>query len=250
MTNSQSINGKTALVTGASRGIGRAIAKSLGEAGAEVIINYANSKTSAEEVANEITNLGGKAYCLKADVSDESSVNELIKSALGRSEKIDILVNNAGITKDGLLMKMKSQDWDEVLNLNLKGAFLCTKAVSRKMLKQRSGRIINISSVVGLIGNFGQANYSASKSGLLGLTKSSAKEFASRGITVNAVAPEFISTDMTKDLEKENIISNIPLGLLGEPEHIAGTVRFLALDPAAAYITGQTINVDGGMVMS
>ena len=169
---------------------------------------------------------------------------------LDKNNQIDVLVNNAGITKDGLLMRMKTDDWQKVLDLNLSGVFYCTRAVSRQMLKQKRGRIINITSVVGLMGNPGQANYSAAKAGVVGLTQSAAKEFASRGITVNAVAPGFISTDMTKDLNSESILSAIPLGRFGDPEDVAGVVRFLAADPSAAYITGQTIQVDGGMVMS
>jgi len=250
MTLSKLIEGKTAIVTGASRGIGKAIAISLAKEGAEVIINYSSSPENANKVVSEINEFGGKAYPLQADISNENSVNELIKKVLEKHNKIDVLVNNAGTTKDGLLMRMKTDDWQKVLDLNLSGVFYCTRAVSRQMLKQKSGRIINITSVVGLMGNPGQANYSAAKAGVVGLTQSSAKEFASRGITVNAVAPGFISTDMTKDLNSEAILSAIPLGRFGAPEDVAGAVRFLAADPSAAYITGQTIQVDGGMVMS
>jgi 3-oxoacyl-[acyl-carrier protein] reductase len=250
MTRSNLLEGQIALVTGASRGIGKAIAISLAKEGAEVIINYSSSLEKANEVVSEIHSLGGKAYPLQADISNEDSVNELIKTVLDKNKKIDVLVNNAGITKDGLLMRMKTDDWQKVLDLNLSGVFYCTRAVSRQMLKQKKGRIINITSVVGLMGNPGQANYSAAKAGVVGLTQSSAKEFASRGITVNAVAPGFISTDMTKDLNSEAILSAIPLGRFGSPEDVAGAVRFLAADPSAAYITGQTIQVDGGMVMS
>jgi 3-oxoacyl-[acyl-carrier protein] reductase len=218
--------------------------------GAEVVVNYASSPEAAEAVVAEIQAKGGSAYALKADVSDEASVDDLIKTVLKRSERIDVLVNNAGITRDGLLMRMKTEDWQAVINLNLTGVFLCTRAVTRPMLKQRSGRIINITSVVGLMGNAGQANYAAAKAGVVGLTRSSAKEMASRGITVNAVAPGFIATDMTKDLEADAILSAIPLGRFGSPDQVAGAVRFLAADPAAAYITGQVLQVDGGMVMS
>ena len=250
MALSKSLEGQTAIVTGASRGIGKAIAISLAQEGAEVIINYSSSFENANKVVSEIHSFGGKAYPLQADISNENSVNELIKTVLEKNNTIDVLVNNAGITKDGLLMRMKTDDWQKVIDLNLSGVFYCTRAVSRQMLKQKKGRIINITSVVGLIGNPGQANYSAAKAGVVGLTQSSAKEFASRGITVNAVAPGFISTDMTKDLNNEKILSAIPLGRFGKPEDVAGAVRFLSSDPSAAYITGQTIQVDGGMVMS
>tara|TARA_B100001109_G_scaffold104082_1_gene85106 strand:+ start:563 stop:1315 length:753 start_codon:yes stop_codon:yes gene_type:complete len=250
MTLSKSLEGQTAVVTGASRGIGKAIAISLAKEGAEVIINYSSSLENANKVVSEIFSFGGKAYPLQADISNENSVNEFIKNVLDKNKTIDVLVNNAGITKDGLLMRMKTDDWQKVLDLNLSGVFYCTRAVSRQMLKQKKGRIINITSVVGLMGNPGQANYSAAKAGVVGLTQSAAKEFASRGITVNAVAPGFISTDMTKDLNSESILSAIPLGRFGKPEDVAGAVRFLASDPSAAYITGQIIQVDGGMVMS
>ena len=250
MTLSKLLEGQTAVITGASRGIGKAIAISLAKEGAEVIINYSSSSENASKVVSEITSLGGKAYPLQADISNENSVNELIKTVLDKNNRIDVLVNNAGITKDGLLMRMKTDDWQKVLDLNLSGVFYCTRAVSRHMLRQKKGRIINITSVVGLMGNPGQSNYSAAKAGVIGLTQSAAKEFASRGITVNAVAPGFISTDMTKDLNSESILSAIPLGRFGEPEDVAGVVRFLAADSSAAYVTGQTIQVDGGMVMS
>ena len=250
MSSSASLDGQTALVTGASRGIGRAVALALAAEGAEVVVNYASSPEAAEAVVAEIQAKGGSAYALKADVSDEASVDDLIKTVLKRSERIDVLVNNAGITRDGLLMRMKTEDLQAVINLNLTGVFFCTRAVARPMLKQRSGRIINITSVVGLMGNAGQANYAAAKAGVVGLTRSSAKEMASRGITVNAVAPGFIATDMTKDLEADAILSAIPLGRFGSPDQVAGAVRFLAADPAAAYITGQVLQVDGGMVMS
>ena len=250
MTLFKLLEGQTAIVTGASRGIGKAIAIFLAKEGAEVIINYSSSLENANQVISEINSFGGKAYPLQADISNENSVNELIKTVIDKNNKIDVLVNNAGITKDGLLMRMKTDDWKKVLDINLSGVFYCTRAVSRQMLKQKRGRIINITSVVGLMGNPGQANYSAAKAGVIGLTQSSAKEFASRGITVNAVAPGFISTDMTKDLNSEAILSAIPLGRFGDPEDVAGVVRFLATDPSAAYITGQTLQVDGGMVMS
>ena len=249
MTVSKLLEGKTAIVTGASRGIGKAIAIYLAKEGADVVVNYSSSIENANKVVSEIESFGGKACHIKADISNENSVNELVKTVLNKNNKIDILVNNAGITKDGLLMRMKNEDWQKVLNLNLNGVFYCTKAVSRMMLKKKKGRIINITSVVGLMGNPGQANYAAAKAGVIGLTKSAAKEFASRGITVNAVAPGFIATDMTSELNSEAILSAIPLGRYGNPEDVAGVVRFLAADPSAAYITGQTFQVDGGMVM-
>ncbi len=249
MTSSNQFTGKTALVTGASRGIGKAVALSLAKEGLEVVVNYANSSEEAEQVVSTIKSSGGRAYSIQANVAEENEVNNLVSSVLSKSSRIDVLINNAGITRDGLLMRMKTEDWKSVLNLNLSGVFLCTRAVARPMLKQRAGRVINITSVVGLMGNAGQANYAASKAGVLGLTKSAAKEFASRGITVNAVAPGFISTDMTKDIDSEKILSAIPLGTFGTPEQVAGAVRFLALDPAAAYITGQVLQIDGGMVM-
>ncbi len=250
MTSTKLLEGQTAIVTGASRGIGKAIAILLAKEGAEVIINYSSSIESANQVVSEINSFGGNAYPIQADISNEDSVDKLIRTVLDKKNKIDVLVNNAGITKDGLLMRMKTDDWQKVIDLNLSGVFYCTRAVSRQMLKQKKGRIINITSVVGLMGNPGQANYSAAKAGVVGFTQSAAKEFASRGITVNAVAPGFISTDMTKDLNSESILSAIPLGRFGKPEDVAGAVRFLAADPSAGYITGQTIQVDGGMVMS
>ncbi|MBL6740913.1 MAG: 3-oxoacyl-[acyl-carrier-protein] reductase [Synechococcus sp. BS301-5m-G53] len=250
MSSSASLAGQTALVTGGGRGIGRAIALALGEAGAEVVVNYSNSAAAADEVVAAITTAGGQAYALQANVSIEAEVDGLIKTVLERSGRLDVLVNNAGITRDGLLMRMKTDDWQSVIDLNLSGVFLCTRAVARPMLKQKSGRIINITSVVGLMGNAGQANYAAAKAGVIGLTRSTAKELASRGITVNAVAPGFIATDMTKDLDAEVILKDIPLGTFGTQEQVAGAVRFLAADPAAAYITGQVLQVDGGMVMA
>ena len=250
MSSSASLDGQTALVTGGGRGIGRAIAIALAEAGAEVVVNYANSASAAEAVVEQIRSAGGSAYALKANVAVEAEVDGLIKAVLDRSGRLDVLVNNAGITRDGLLMRMKTEDWQAVIDLNLSGVFLCSRAVARPMLKQKSGRIINITSVVGLMGNAGQANYAAAKAGVIGLTKSTAKELASRGITVNAVAPGFIATDMTKDLNAELILKDIPLGTFGTQEQVAGAVRFLAADPAAAYITGQVLQVDGGMVMA
>ena len=250
MTSSTALTGQTALVTGGGRGIGRAIALALAESGLEVVVNYSSSAAAAEEVVELITASGGKAYALQANVSKEDDVDGLIKTVLERSGRLDVLVNNAGITRDGLLMRMKTSDWQAVIDLNLTGVFLCSRAVARPMLKQKSGRIINITSVVGLMGNAGQANYAAAKAGVVGLTRSTAKELASRGITVNAVAPGFIATDMTKDLDADAILRDIPLGTFGTQEQVAGAVRFLATDQASAYITGQVLQVDGGMVMA
>jgi 3-oxoacyl-[acyl-carrier protein] reductase len=245
------LEGQVAIVTGASRGIGRAIAVALATEGAKVVVNYASSASAAEEVVAEIKGKGGEAIAFHADVSQEAQVESLIKSAIDTWGRIDILVNNAGITRDTLLLRMKLEDWQSVINLNLTGVFLTTRAVSKVMLKQKSGRIINIASVAGQMGNPGQGNYSAAKAGVIGFTKTVAKEMASRGITVNAVAPGFIATDMTADLKNtDDILKFIPLGRYGQPEDIAGMVRFLAADPAAAYITGQVFNVDGGMVMA
>lgn len=243
---------RIAMVTGGSRGIGQAISVSLAKAGADVAVLFAGNQKAAEETAKQIEETGRRALLIQADVSDANQVDAAVKQVLGQFGRIDILVNNAGITRDNLMLRMKEADWDQVVDTNLKGVFLCTKAVTRPMLKQRSGRIINISSVVGLAGNPGQANYVAAKAGVLGLTKSTAKELASRGITVNAVAPGFIETDMTaildEDLQQE-MRKQIPLARLGTPDNVAAAVRFLASEDAA-YITGQTLNVDGGMVMS
>jgi len=247
--NLQSLREQVAVVTGASRGIGRAIAQEFAKLGATVVVNYASSSKAAEELVSDITAAGGNAIALQADVSKEEEVDNLVKTVLEKFNKIDILVNNAGITRDTLLLRMKPEDWQAVINLNLTGVYLCTRAVSKGMLKKRSGRIINIASVAGQMGNPGQANYSAAKAGVIGLTKTLAREFASRGITVNAVSPGFIDTDMTSEIQSEEILKAIPLGRYGKPEEIAGMVRFLAADNAAAYITGQTFNVDGGMVM-
>lgn len=248
--NLQHLKDKVAIVTGASRGIGKAAALALVTQGAKVVINYARSSEAAEATVKEITDAGGEAIAVQADVSQSAEVDNLIKTTLDQFGRIDVLVNNAGITKDTLLLRMKPEQWQAVIDLNLTGVFLCTKAVSKTMLKQRSGRIINIASVAGQMGNPGQANYSAAKAGVIGFTKTVAKELANRGITVNAVAPGFIETDMTHDLKSDGIIQFIPLGRYGKPEEVAGTIRFLASDPAAAYITGQVFNVDGGMVMA
>lgn len=245
------LDGNVAIVTGASRGIGRAVAFKLAEAGAKVVVNYAGNHAAAQEVEALIKNMGGEALLVQADVSNAEAVEAVVKQTMEAFGRIDILVNNAGITRDGLLMRMKEDDWDAVINTNLKGVFLCTKSVSRIMMKQRSGKIINLTSVVGVMGNAGQANYAAAKAGVIGFTKSMARELASRGITVNAIAPGYISTDMTAVLPeqvKTEFISKIPLGKLGSPDNVADAVSFLASD-AAQYITGQTLHVDGGMVM-
>ena len=245
------LEGKIALVTGASRGIGRQIALTLAAKGVAVIVNYNGSAAKAEEVVEEIEKAGGKAEAIQCNVSDFESCKSMMEDIVSRYGRLDILVNNAGITRDNLIMKMSEEDFDAVIQTNLKGVFNCIKHISRQMIKQKAGRIINISSVSGVLGNAGQANYCAAKAGVIGLTKCMARELASRGITVNAVAPGFIRTDMTdvlKDNVKEAIIATIPMKTFGETEDVANTVAFLASD-AARYITGQVISVDGGMAM-
>jgi 3-oxoacyl-[acyl-carrier protein] reductase len=245
------LDGKVALVTGASRGIGRAIAIELAQKGATVAVNYAGSEGKANEVVDEIKALGKEAIAVKADVSNGESVSEMVKTVIDTFGSLDILVNNAGITRDNLLMRMKEEEWDAVINTNLKGVFHCTKAVTRQMMKQRNGRIINIASVVGVSGNPGQANYVAAKAGVIGLTKTTAKELATRNINVNVVAPGFITTDMTDELPEDvkvEMLKQIPLARFGEPQDIAKVVSFLASEDSK-YITGQTIHVNGGMVM-
>lgn len=245
------LTGKTAIVTGGSRGIGRAVALALAEAGASVAIIYAGNTKAAEETKQAVEENGVQAMAIQCDVSDEKAVADMVKAVKKEWGRVDILVNNAGITRDGLLMIMKEEDWQAVLNTNLNGAFHCTKAVSRMMMKQRSGSIINITSVVGETGNAGQANYAAAKAGLIGFTKSVAKELASRNIRCNAVAPGCIATDMTTVLGEEAVdamVQTIPMGRVAQPEEVAKAVLFLASDDAS-YITGQTLNVDGGMVM-
>lgn len=245
------LQNKVAIVTGASRGIGRAIAIGLAEAGADVVVNYAGSEQAAEEVVRHIQSLGRESIKVRADVASAEQVEELVKQTIDKFGRIDILVNNAGITRDNLIMRMKEEEFDQVISTNLKGVFNCIKAVTRPMMKQRSGKIINISSVVGVLGNAGQANYVAAKAGVIGLTKSAAKELASRNIAVNAVAPGFIETEMTDKLSpelREQMLGQIPLARFGQPDDIARIVRFLASDECG-YMTGQTIHVDGGMYM-
>ncbi|ASN05775.1 3-oxoacyl-[acyl-carrier-protein] reductase [Virgibacillus necropolis] len=245
------LQGKSALVTGASRGIGKAIALELAKQGANVAVNYAGSEAKAQAVVEEIEQMGVKAFKVQADVANEANVKDMIKEVISQFGSLDILVNNAGITRDNLLMRMKEEEFDQVINTNLKGVFMCTKAVTRQMMKQKSGKIINVSSIVGVSGNPGQANYVAAKAGVIGLTKSTAKELASRNILVNAVAPGFIATDMTDELTEEQragMLAMIPLGKLGQAEDVARVVRFLASEDSS-YMTGQTLNIDGGMVM-
>jgi 3-oxoacyl-[acyl-carrier protein] reductase len=245
------LKGKAALVTGASRGIGREIALELASLGANVAVNFAGNEAKANEVVDEIKALGRDAFAVKCNVSNSVEVSAMVKETIDRFGSLDILVNNAGITRDNLLMRMKDDEWDDVININLKGVFLCTKAVTRQMMKQRNGRIINIASIVGVSGNPGQANYVAAKAGVIGLTKTTAKELATRNITVNAIAPGFISTDMTDKLTEEvktEMLKQIPLARFGEPKDIAKVVAFLASSDSA-YMTGQTLHIDGGMVM-
>lgn len=245
------LKGKNALVTGASRGIGKAIALELAKQGANVAVNFAGSEAKAQSVVEEIEKTGVKSFKVQADVANEAEVKEMVKEVISEFGSLDILVNNAGITRDNLLMRMKEEEFDQVINTNLKGVFICTKAVTRHMMKQKSGKIVNVSSIVGVSGNPGQANYVAAKAGVIGLTKSTAKELASRNIFVNAVAPGFIATDMTDELTEEQragMLAMIPLGKLGEAEDVAKVVRFLASEDAN-YMTGQTLHIDGGMVM-
>ncbi len=240
-------NKKVALVTGGSRGIGKACAIELAKAGCDVIINYAGNEEAANKTVEELKVLGSNSKAMKFDVSNQELVEAAIKEIMDEYKRIDVLVNNAGITRDGLFMRMSAQNWLDVINTNLNSAYFVTNPVSKIMIKQRSGAIVNMASISGIYGNAGQANYSTAKAGLIGFTKALAKELASRNIRVNAVAPGFIQTDMTKDLPQEQIVDKIPLKRLGEPEDIAKTVKFLALD--TTYITGQVIGVDGGLVI-
>jgi 3-oxoacyl-[acyl-carrier protein] reductase len=245
------LEGKVAIVTGASRGIGREIALQFAKEGAEVVVNFAGSEAKANEVVQEIMEIGRQAIAYQCNVGNAEEVQNMVKETIGHFGKVDILVNNAGITRDNLLMRMKEDEWDDVINTNLKGVFLCTKAVTRQMMKQRSGKIINVASIVAISGNAGQANYVAAKSGVIGLTKTTAKELSTRGITVNAVAPGFITTDMTGELTEEiqsEMLKQIPLGRFGDPGDVARVAVFLASNDAN-YMTGQTLHVDGGMVM-
>ncbi|MCR8845407.1 3-oxoacyl-[acyl-carrier-protein] reductase [Paenibacillus sp. SC116] len=245
------LEGKVALVTGASRGIGRSVALKLASEGADVVVNYAGSEAAAADTVAAIEAMGRRAIAIRANVGKTQEADQLIQSTMEQFGRIDILVNNAGITRDNLIMRMKEEEFDQVIETNLKGVFNCLKAVTRPMMKQRSGRIINISSVVGVLGNPGQANYVAAKAGVIGLTKASARELASRNITVNCVAPGFIETDMTDALSsemREQLLHGIPLARLGQPEDIANAVLFLASNDSS-YMTGQTIHVDGGMYM-
>ena len=247
------LEGKTAVVTGSSRGIGKCTAITLAEHGANVVVNYPfeAEKENAENVVGNIEDIGSEALLVKADISKLSEAKILMKKTIDEFDSIDILVNNAGITRDNLLLRMKEEEWDAVMAVNLKGVFNCTKAVVRKMMKQRSGKIINVSSVVGIMGNAGQVNYSASKAGVIGLTKSTARELSKRGIRVNAVAPGFIKSHMTEELSenvKQQMLDSIPLNKFGEQKDVANTISFLA-SPEADYINGQVINIDGGMVM-
>lgn len=242
---------KVALVTGASRGIGRAIALALAEQGSTVAVNFARNARHAEDVVSHILDRGGQGIALQADVSHPEEAGRLVDQVIARYGRLDILVNNAGITRDGLLLRMKEADWEAVIQTNLKGVYNCTRAAARHMIKQRCGKVINITSIAGIMGNAGQANYSAAKAGIIGFTKAVARELAARGVTVNAVAPGLIKTDMTDAMSSEardDMVGKIPLGRLGSPEEVAGVVLFLA-SPAADYITGQVLVVDGGLAI-
>eukprot|EP00871_Galdieria_phlegrea_P002247 jgi/Galph1/3022/GphlegSOOS_G1689.1 len=245
----KSIGEQVVIVTGSSKGIGRAVAIELAKMGCKVVVNYSRSSSAATEVVSQLKDLGTDSIAVKADVSIQSEVENLFAQTIDHFKKIDVVINNAGITMDGLVLRMSYEQWKKVIDLNLSGTFLCCQAASKYMLKQRSGRIINMSSIVGEIGNAGQANYASSKAGVIGLTRSLAKEFASRGVVINAVAPGYIESDMTKELPLDKIKEAIPLGRLGTAEEVAGLVTFLALHPSAAYITGHVFNIDGGLAI-
>ena len=252
LTQTFGLAGRCAVVTGAGRGIGRAIALALGSSGAKVVVNYASSEAAAQEVAEAIQQSGGEALCVRGDMGQEADAKAVVDFAVENFGTVDVLVNNAGITRDTLAMRMKKQQWDDVLAVNLTGVFLASQAALKVMAKKRTGRVINIASVVGQAGNPGQANYAAAKAGVIGMTKTLAREYSKRGITCNCVAPGFIASDMTDAIPEsyvEQILATIPMGRYGQPEEVAGLVKYLALDPSAAYVTGQTLNVDGGMVM-
>lgn len=243
---------KVILVTGSSRGLGRSIAIELGSLGQKVVVNYAGSKEAAEETVEAVKAAGGDAIAVQANCAKPDEIQSMFDTAVEAFGTVDVLVNNAGITKDTLVMRMKPEQWQDVIDVNLSGVFYCTQAFFKLAMRKRTGRIVNISSVVGQIGNPGQANYAAAKGGVIGLTMSNAKEFSSRNITVNCVCPGFIESDMTAELSEEylaTVSKSIPLGRLGKPEEVAGLTRFLALDPAADYITGHCFNVDGGIAI-
>ena len=248
---SLSLEGQVALVTGASRGIGRAVALRLAQSGAQIGVNYHNGEAQAKEVVEQIVASGGQALALQADVSDEGQVAHMFRAIMDRWQRLDILINNAGIRRDRLLMRMSAEEWDEVIKVNLKSAYLCSKAALAHMVRQRKGRIVNISSVVGLSGNPGQANYAASKAALIGLTKTIAREVGSRNITANALAPGYITTGMVAELSeerKEQVLLQVPMGRFGSPQDVAGMVAFLCSDEAT-YVTGQVIGIDGGLAI-
>lgn len=241
--------GKVAIVTGSSRGIGKACALALADHGCDVVINYASSSEAAEQVVSTIQEKGRQSMAIKANIGNADEVTKLFKETMDKFGRVDIVVNNAGITRDGLAVRMKQKQWQDVIDVNLTGVFMCNQAAVKIMMKQRSGRIINIASIIGLMGNAGQVNYAAAKAGVIGITMTLAKECAPRGININAVAPGFIKSDMTASIPEEEVNKLIPLKRVGQPEEVAGLVRFLAVDAASAYITGHTFTIDGGMAI-